>query len=253
MIGDPHARARRAIAAHFAADVTPAEERALREHLPGCGPCRALYDRHLVLAAIDPSGWPAEQRLARGLGLPGSRARRRAPMALALLGGAAAAVAVAVLVVARPAPPVARGGGDAADVARAPELLVYRLARGGAPEPSPSVIHSGDELAFAYRNPRASRRLLVFGVDEHRHVYWYHPGWSDARDNPGAVPIAAGPGLHELPAAVAHRLDGGKLVIHALFTDRALTVADVESAVAAGRALLLPGTTDASSAIEVVP
>ena len=67
------------------------------------------------------------------------------------------------------------------------------------------------------------------------------------------MPIATGPGLHELPAAVAHRLDGGKLVIHALFTDRPLTVADVEAAVAAGGALPLPGTTDAQRAIEVVP
>jgi hypothetical protein len=253
MTGDPHARARRAIAAHFAADIAPAEERALREHLPGCAPCRALYDRHLVLAALDPSGRPAEERLARGLGLGGRRGSRRAPLVLALLGGTAAAAAVAALVVAARPDPVARGGSGAAETARAPELVVYRLAGDGAPQPSPQVIHGGDELAFAYRNPRASRRLLVFGVDEHRHVYWYHPGWSDARDNPAAVPIATGPGLHELPAAVAHRLDGSKLVIHALFTDRALTVADVESAVAAGSALPLPETTDAPTAIEVVP
>ena len=120
---------------------------------------------------------------------------------------------------------------------------------------------SDDELAFAYRNPARKGRLLVFAVDEHGHVYWYHPGWSDAGQNPTAVPISAEPGLHELPAAVLHKFDGERIMIHALFTDRELSVRQIEAAVAsAERAhspsasvpLSIPGAIDIVQPLRVV-
>ena len=101
----------------------------------------------------------------------------------------------------------------------------------------------------------------MFAVDEHGHVYWYHPGWSDAGQNPTAVPISAEPGLHELPAAVLHKFDGERIMIHALFTDRELSVRQIEAAVAsaerghspgASAPLAIPGAIDIVQPLRVV-
>jgi MFS family permease len=66
-------RVRELVERHFAGTILPVEERSLRPHLPGCDPCRDYYERHLVLARLDPEALSAQERLARGLGL---RARR---------------------------------------------------------------------------------------------------------------------------------------------------------------------------------
>jgi hypothetical protein len=149
--------------------------------------------------------------------------------------------------------------------ARTPEVQVYRIFTGrlgsNTSEKADDFIYAGDELAFAYRNSARKGRLLVFAVDEHGHVYWYHPGWSDAGQNPTAVPISAEPGLHELPAAVLHKFDGERIMIHALFTDRELSVRQIEAAVAsAERAhspsasvpLAIPGAIDIVQPLRVV-
>src|SRR3712207_2020306 len=61
----------RLVDAHFGrGGLPPRRERALREHLPGCTTCRARYERHLLLAEVDRSIPGAQERLARGLGLP---------------------------------------------------------------------------------------------------------------------------------------------------------------------------------------
>jgi hypothetical protein len=246
----PHRHIRRAILAHFAGAGAPRREREMRAHLPGCVDCRAFYEDCLLVASLDPAAPSDEERIARGLGLPVRRAPGRALFlnVTALAGMAAAAVVLFAVVRptrngdhgGTPAPAgasgektggfVARGAADA----RAPELVVYRIAAGGgAPEAAAEVIHPGDEVAFAYRNPTGKRRLLVFAVDEHGHVYWYHPGWVDSGNDPTAVAISPEPGLHELPAAVAQRYDGERLRVHALFTDQEITVRQVEAALAA--------------------
>jgi hypothetical protein len=275
MSSDPHRRARRAIDAHFAGASTPAREQAMRAHLPECAPCHDHYERRLLLARLDPAGVPAEARLARGLGLPApGAARRSAGWGLGGLLGAAMAAACLLFWVApgrRAANPIAsssapsapfpaaggdyatRGGPPLPDAARLPQVMIFRIARaGGVATPSSAAdrVSARDELAFAYRNPGGKGRLLVFAVDEHRHVFWYHPEWSRAGEDPVGIPISVAPGLHELPAAVAQPFDGERLVIHALFTDRDLTVRQVEAALAVGGPagpagqLLFPGTID---------
>ena len=200
---------------------------------------------------------------------------------MGLFVGLAAAAAILVLVL-RPGPGpdevgaagrfVARGGGVAG--AAAPELAIYRIApdrgwRGGlpantaaasAPEAVSDAIRATDEVAFAYRNPSGKRRLLVFAVDEHGHVFWYHPGWSDPNESPSAVAISSVPGLHELPAAISQRYDGRRLSFHALFTDQDLTVRQVEATLAerslAGeevRAWPFPDTIDVVHSVRVDP
>ncbi len=230
-----HDRARRAIEAHFRGRARPAAEQDLRAHLPQCWDCRTHYERYLAFSALDPRAPSAEQRMARGLGL-----RPRAPeparrwwsvAALALAG--AAVIALAPVVRRPPAPDaefVARGGGLGQP---AEALLLYRIARGGdRAVPADETLARDDELAFAYRNPVGKPFLMVFGVDEDRRVYWYHPAWVRADENPVSVAISAAPGLHELPAAVAHDLHGQRLSIHALFSKRAFSVREIETALA---------------------
>jgi len=222
---------------HFGGRIRPPDERALREHLPGCERCRGYYDRHLLLARLDPRAPDAETRLARGLGF-GAAPPARSRLAWAVPLAAAAAVVLLVLLWPRAtAPPggfQARGG--AGDHGGATAILVYRVRPGGPPE----LLHDGDaigatdELAVAYRNAAGRKRLLVFGVDESGRVYWYHPAWVDRAESPVAVPIEPG-GPRELPEAITHRLSGSRLTIHGVFTDRALTVRQVEAALRSGR------------------
>jgi hypothetical protein len=278
MIEDFHRHMRTAIAAHFAGAVAPAAEREMRTHLPGCTACHAYYEQHLLLSTLDPAGLSSEVRLARGLGL---RARRDpGRLAFGWLGLCGAAVAALALVYlggggrgrfhrgqadsAGAGDMTTRGSPASVAAARTPEVQIYRFAHDAPPgvaERAGEVIQAADELAFAYRNPGGMARLLVFAVDEHGHVYWYHPGWSDAADNPTAVPISTEPGLHELPAAVLHKFDGERIMIHALFTDRELSVRQIEGALAAMARepgprgvtpLLFPGAIDVVRPLRIV-
>jgi hypothetical protein len=222
----------RRIDRHFEGTLTPSEEHAMREHLPACGGCRARYERQLLLAELDPAALRAEDRLGRGLGIRG-----RAPAA-ARWGGPAAALAMAAALLLflgfRGTRPVdggftARGAGDEPSGS---SVLVYRSAPLGKPSRAGDSIGARDELAFAYENPSAKRYLMIFGVDEHRHVFWYHPGWSNPGEDPTSITIETTPGVHHLHEAIAHELDGRELEIHALFTDSPLSVKAVERIVA---------------------
>jgi hypothetical protein len=259
-IRDPHHAIRRAIAAHFSAAGRPSDEQALRAHLPSCVACHRIYERHLLLAKLDPAAVPAQDRLARGLGLARVRPRAggRAAFGWATLAGAAVAAAITLLATPGPTSPAGGFASRGLPVTALPELLVYRIAAGsGASEPATDRVRAGDELAFAYRNPGGKRHLLVFAIDEHRHVYWYHPEWSRPADDPRAVSLSVEPALHELPAAVIQRFDGDELTIHALFTDREMTVRQVEGAFAAaaghgvGSAVEFPDATDVIHTLKI--
>lgn len=207
---------------HFALRIRPREERRLREHLSSCRLCSERYQRYLALAPLEPRAPDAKRRLSVGLGLQ----PRRAPRSLPLLAAAAVCALVTGIVLLRPS-----GGGDGGVAARGDagsRLFIYRVPPGAAPTPVADRIARSDELAFAYENGAGRRRLLVFAVDEHRHVYWYHPAWEDAAVDPVAVAISTSPGVHELPEAIGHAYDGSELVLYALFTDEPLSVRTIE-------------------------
>jgi hypothetical protein len=243
---DEHHAARAAIGAHFAGRASPATETTMRAHLAGCSDCRGLYRRHHLLSRIDPAAVSAEERIGRALGFQprrapsfGFRSRLRDWVrTLAFPVAATAVAAIAVLVVVRPGTdvaPVARG--PSAVTAQVPHLLVYRFAPGArAPELIRGSMRSGDELAFAYTNPAGRRYVAIFGVDEQRRVYWFHPAWRAGAPAPAALPAAAGPGPHELPEAIQHAIAGRRLALHALFADRAVGVDEIEAAVHTGAA-----------------
>ncbi len=218
-----HGKARSLIRAHFALYISPRDERQLRLHLTDCEECSSRYDRQLILASLDPTAAPAARRLAAGLGLK----RRGGLGTLSLqLGFALAALAALVLLqVKKPAEFAARGSEQSAQLA---QVFVYRVQPGQTGQAVGSSMRASDELAFAYVNSAGFSRLLIFGEDEHGHVYWYHPAWSDGSQNPRAIAIGSGPELRELPESIAHELDGKTLKIHSIFTNADLSVRDVE-------------------------
>jgi hypothetical protein len=208
---------------HFSCSLGASAERELRAHLSGCDACRERYERYLLLSRLDRSVASAEDRLARGLGLAPRRPRARW---LAFVAGLAA-VSAALVLMRTPEPAYLARGGPIVDPDEA--LDVYRIGGDGAPRPVlDGVIHTGDELAFAYRNRRGWTHVMVFAVDQTGRVYWYHPGWTDVAASPTAVPIEAGAARHEIPDAVAHRLAPGRIWLHALFTDEMPDVRAVE-------------------------
>jgi hypothetical protein len=118
----------------------------------------------------------------------------------------------------------ARGG----PTASAPALLVRRVSHEGAVERLADHVSADDELAVSYVNPSGWAYLLVYAVDEHDHVYWYYPAWTDPNDNPKAIAIAAGPDPYDLPDAVRHRFAGSSVRLVGVFTNQRLSVRQVE-------------------------
>jgi len=208
---------------HFAGTISTRDERSLRAHLLECDACHAYYGRHHLLSQLDPTALRPEERLGRALGV-GARAS-----VLPYVVPFVAMAACLLLWVRAPSATdgfASRGGGVAQP---ASHVLVYQATERRTPARAGSSIGAHDELAFAYENGAGKPRLMIFGTDEHAHVYWFYPGWTRPEDNPVAVPIATDGARHELPDAISQRLDGRQLLVHALFVDGATSVQDVEA------------------------
>lgn len=239
----------------------------MRRHVVTCARCRAYYRRHLVLAALDPTALGPEERLARELDL--HRRRRHGNLFTVTL---AAIAAVALLGLCSPSPSnelgfTARGSLVVDASARHEEATrvgsaigIYRvLTNDRGTLRAEGVLHHDDELAFTYATQSASH-LMVFGVDDHGGIYWFHPAWTTETDNPTAIVIEADHHPHELSEAIRHRFLGDHLEIHGLFLDHPISVRDVESRVHA-RSLavgtqvgpvFIPGGVDTVTKFEVV-
>jgi hypothetical protein len=221
----PHRRYRRLIEAHFGGRAWPAGETVMRTHLVSCADCRAHYDRHLHLAAVDPQGAiPRRERLARGLGLA---APAREPRRWVLLAGSAVAACAFAFAMFGTRPAVQSRG---AQTRPGSQLLVYAVTEGSA-APVVSEVRAGSELAFAYANISHRRRLMVFAVDDDRRVYWFHPAWQNAAEDPVGVAIAADDAVHELPQAVYHPFSGGRLQLFGVFMDGTMSAREMELAI----------------------
>jgi hypothetical protein len=219
------------MAAHFAGRIAPSEERSMRQHLGGCAQCRRRYERHLLLAELEPNALVPQERIGRGLGVlrRGGPAR---PIAGALMATAAVCGLVALL---RPSGPTADSE-FAARGARPPSTAsheVYHAQPGHPFELARDSNRANDELAFAYTNQAAYPFLAVCAIDEHRHVYWYHPAWTSPAQDPDSVRIEEGARLRELPEAISQTLDGHELRVVATFSASPLHVQQVERALSA--------------------
>ncbi|MBK8214131.1 MAG: zf-HC2 domain-containing protein [Myxococcales bacterium] len=247
--------------AHFEGRISPADETRLRAHLPTCASCTDHYERRALLASLDPTAVSLEERLGRGLGLVTERAEATPPrLTRARLVGLAlvAAAAIVLLVLAGRKKPDDGFASRGAPAEGPPYVRVYTSA-GGPPTPLEGAgpVRRDAELGFAYESVEGKGQLMIFGVDEHGHVFWYHPAWNDPKDDPGSVPIETGRGLHPLREAIAHELDGRTLEIHALFSSAPRTVKAIEGALGGRKAplgpLTLPDTTDVVVKVEVAP
>jgi hypothetical protein len=214
------------IDAHFAGRISPERERALRGHMADCRGCRGYYERHLVVAAVDPRAPSPKERIATGLGIAPAR---RTGRALPLMGAALAGAALFVLFPLFRSRTSGEYAARSAGFADAPAaLFVYRVDPAERLASRASSLPATAELAFAYTNPARFRHLLIYGVDEHKHVYWYYPAWTEPDADPHAIDITAGPEIVELPQAIRHDLDGRQLTIHGVFTNDDPSVRDVE-------------------------
>lgn len=225
-------RYRRLVDAHFSGRVSPAGEREMRAHLVVCGPCRAYYDRHLLLGRLVPDGAPPmRDRLAGGLGLSAARseAGARAVGQWRILAAAGAIAAAFLLVRVGPHRPFEL---EPRGAVPGSQLLAYELTPGGTPRPVGTYVHTEAGLAFAYANIGRRRYLMVFAVDETRRVYWYHPAWQSRADDPIGLEIAGDDAVHEIPQAITHHFAGRRLQLFGVFLDRAMSVRDIEDLVA---------------------
>ncbi len=199
---------------HFAGRISLAHERTLRLHLPECSTCREQYELHLLYSALDPTAKSPIDRLAVGLGLrPSAKASKALPVAMAFCAAAALLLALVPLRARLNEDFLARGAAKA--VTTDPKLLAYRIEQGSPPKSLGRAMRVADELAFAYANPGSYEKLMIFAVDEHRHVYWYHPEWSNQ----------------------AHSFDGTDLTLFAIFSNEDLTVRKIEQMVQRARSL----------------
>jgi hypothetical protein len=218
-----HPRERKLIDRHFAARATAAAEVTMRTHLAACAGCRGYYDRHTLLATLDPRAARAKQRLAAGLGFARPRVRRTPFPGALLLAPAAAAMLIALVFLARRPTPDAGFTPRHSGTPLGPRLYAYRVAQ-DRPIPLGETMRTTDELAFAYDNPTGLPRLLVVGVDEQSKLYWYHPN-PDVSDV--ALPIAVERSQRELPEAIRHAHHAGTLRIMGIFAHDALPVGRV--------------------------
>ena len=238
---------------HFAGTITPDAERTMREHMPTCDVCRDRYRRHLLAARLDPKALPAWERIARGLGQHtrfGGRTVR-----LGVMTAVAAAAAVGLFRVHAGPGDTFSSRGHSVSPTFASRVFVYDVPHGSPPRAAHEILRSGDELAFAYENGAAKRRLAIFGVDEHGHVYWFHPGWTREADDPVAIPIETGAGRHELPEAVLQRFDGERLEIRSVFLDDPISVRQIEGLLSSHPhgPLPLTGAIETSLTFSVLP
>ncbi|MDB4980870.1 MAG: uncharacterized protein JWM82_1622, partial [Myxococcales bacterium] len=111
---------------------------------------------------------------------------------------------------------------------------------GGGSELAGDTIRPGDELAFSYVNADAYPYLAVCAIDEHDHVYWYHPAWTSPEENPESISIRGGHEAYEIPAAISHELDGKTLRIVAAFTRGPVHVRDLERELVGARRAGVP-------------
>jgi hypothetical protein len=133
----------------------------------------------------------------------------------------------------------------------APALAVYRVGADGKPAAVRDEVSPKDELGFGYRNPAGKKRLMIFAVDEHDHVYWYQPAWTDERAEPVAVPAEGGDAEHALPRLTLHAFDGDRLRFVALLLDEPRSVRDIEARLAGGGPLRVDGATVLETQVRV--
>lgn len=216
---------------HFAGDLEKSKEQAMRKHLPECASCRKYYERHMMLADLDPKALLPEERLEKALGL-----KRKFRMPPFLLPATAMTVVAIVLIVLFVKPinfSLKSSGfafrGETLTQTLSPHVWVFRMQKNNKPMPVENEIMREDELAFAYDNPTKKPYFLIVGIDELQHIYWFQPPWVDPNQNPVAPTAKTLPGKHTIPLATSHAYEGNALAVYGFFVDRSWSVKEAEA------------------------
>jgi RNA polymerase sigma-70 factor (ECF subfamily) len=122
----------------------------------------------------------------------------------------------------------ARDGG-LQDQERWTGITAYSVNETGEFQTLDGAMHVNDALAVAYVNHglHPFPYLFVYAVDGAGQMYWYYPAY-EAGDDPEGAPIGPAAAPRLLPDQVRHGLRAGPLTLHALFTQKALHVSDIE-------------------------
>lgn len=89
--------------------------------------------------------------------------------------------------------------------------------------------HVGDSYTFVVHNrTNVATRFMLFGVDEHNAFTWFYPD-GDAAKAHTAMALSSSP-MTTLPDGVAPKLAAGTFQVMGLFTDKASSEAEVETA-----------------------
>jgi hypothetical protein len=240
------------LAAYLEGEVTPSEASAIEAELaesPGtrrrlarlreigealATPIAEIEQVDLVVpwrrVAADPSRLPRSP-WARWRRLPG------------MLAVAAAIAAVAVVALRPPSATERPPTGPSVDEFRAKSaapgnnrerwsgIRVYRVDATGEARRLGDRLRATDGLLFSYTNlgPAPLEHLMVFGVDAEGAVRWFYPAYDREGENPESISIKRGEADVPLPDVIRHDLAPGPLAIHAVFSDRALRVLEIEA------------------------
>jgi hypothetical protein len=157
---------------------------------------------------------------------------RRIPEMLAI---AAALVTVAFVAVRRPANDEFRAksalGGNSSSQEHWSGVRIYRVDAAGEATRLQDRFRAAEGLLFSYTNlgPRPLDHFMVFAIDTGGAVRWFYPAYDREGTNPESIAIRKGDADVLLPDIVHQDFAPGPLAIHALFSDGALRVLDVEA------------------------
>jgi anti-sigma factor RsiW len=199
------------------------ESAEIERHLAGCERCRGVYSRQrAAVAGLKESQAPSVDPQFRAEVLQRMKVKPRRPW-LALVPVAALGAFWLVLA---PNEFTARGG--------ASSDIGCRFFADAVEIRTNSTIAAGAALSLdAFRTARAPKAFMAFAIDAGGEVHWLHPAYEDAASNPHSLTLAH-EGFLRLPESVVlDQPNTGALQLVCLFSKEALTVKQVEAAIAA--------------------
>ena len=216
--------------------LAPLEQQAVKAHLNRCAQCRERYDRLVrIERGLSQKRVPSAQlERMRALGPPlPAASKRRAPWILWLSGPLAAAAVFLVTFVSKPQ--IAPRGSEPSG--RLAWIRAFE-STGDTTKPLGKTLPKASGLAFAYHNLANSpyRFVAIAGLDSAGRVHWYYPEYASQNDTPRSVAIEPGSADRALPQRVFSDHALGALQICALFTQKPLSVVQIDRQVERERA-----------------
>jgi hypothetical protein len=137
-------------------------------------------------------------------------------------------------------------------------IQAFSVGDSGTPAALRDVHKKSDYLVFSYTNLGESPYdfMMIFAVDERGRVYWFHPAYTQAGEDPVSVKISRGAERVELREKVRHEYPEGRLWIYGLFTNEPMKVSSIEKMLKAaepGERIPLQGSAQHVLALEIKP